>query len=54
MANTTFFTQCENCVCCGKDKIGWYCEKFDIQLIPNKDGCTWGMEREVDNERKAD
>ena len=47
MADTTFFTQCENCEHCDKNSFGHFCEKHIIYIDnPKKDGCTWGNERE--------
>ena len=52
MADTTFFTQCENCENCDKNEYGYYCDKHDIHIDnPKKDGCTWGNEKE-DGERR--
>ena len=57
MADTTFFTQCENCEYCEKELFGYVCAQHLTNIDnPEKDGCTWGSERgeRKDNERKAD
>ena len=52
MDNTQFFTQCKNCEYCDDDKWGYYCEKHGLRITdPSKDGCTWGAELELDNDR---
>lgn len=55
MPNTMYFTQCKDCEHCTNELFGYVCEKHEIQIHnPKVDGCTWGNNKEEDNERKAD
>ena len=46
MTDTTYFTQCKNCEYC----VRYYCEAHLIHIDnPEKDGCTFGSPKEVDN-----
>lgn len=51
MLDTSFFTQCENCENCVKNSFGYVCEQHWVHIAnPQKDGCTWGKEKEDNNE----
>lgn len=56
MPNTMYFTQCKDCEYCSLYAAhGYFCNNHDhIIDNPEVDGCTWGENKEEDNERKAD
>ena len=52
MANTMYFTQCEDCENCSLEYTTPFCEKYDhIIDNPEVDGCTWGDKKD-DGERR--